>query len=152
MGGGFQRLDRKDPGGGSVALAEVIESHGTELAVDFRVYYGLALSSVVGGEVSPAEGIALINALPEGSRYMAAHLGGEDAEVYLGVDRHYRVLADIYDAVTNNTLATGNWRKGKAPKLEPYPVPEVLLKERQQERKRKNRTIRDLHRIFSRGH
>lgn len=33
------------------------------------------------------------------------------------------ILADIYDAINQNTRGTGNWRKGKVPKIPPYPRP-----------------------------
>jgi hypothetical protein len=38
-----------------------------------------------------------------------------------GTDRH--LLADVYDAVNQNTRATGTWAKGKAPTLPPWPRP-----------------------------
>ncbi|MFF3249738.1 hypothetical protein ACFYWP_01740 [Actinacidiphila glaucinigra] len=43
-----------------------------------------------------------------------------------GVDRHMQ--ADIFDAINSNTRATGQWGKGKAPKIPPWPRPKVSKK------------------------
>ncbi|GAB2329228.1 hypothetical protein STREPTOSP366_43970 [Streptomyces variabilis] len=40
-----------------------------------------------------------------------------------GVDRH--MAADLFDALNANTRATGNWGKGKAPKIPQYPRPKA---------------------------
>lgn len=134
-------------GGGSLVLSEVIESHGTALAVDFRREYGLSLTSVVAGDVSPREAIHLIERLPEGSHYHASVLGDEDEALFIGVDKHYRLLAALFDAVNMNTVATGQFKK--RPKIEPWPLPEAAKKKR--EKARKPRDIRSLHAMFSRG-
>lgn len=42
---------------------------------------------------------------------------------HLGRSAEWYVLADLYDATNQNTRATGNWKKGKTPKFEPYPRP-----------------------------
>ncbi|MCY0921662.1 MULTISPECIES: hypothetical protein [Streptomyces] len=38
-----------------------------------------------------------------------------------GQDRH--LAADLFDAINANTRATGQWGKGKAPKIPPFPRP-----------------------------
>lgn len=38
------------------------------------------------------------------------------------------MLASIYDSINVNTLATGHFKKGKAPKFEPYPRPKTKQK------------------------
>jgi hypothetical protein len=43
-----------------------------------------------------------------------------------GQDRH--LLADIFDAINQNTRASGNWGKKKAPKMDPYPRPKSKAK------------------------
>lgn len=46
--------------------------------------------------------------------------GGEDHFGW-GLDRH--MIADLYDAINQNTRATGNWGKGKAPTFPMFPRP-----------------------------
>ncbi|MGM9381116.1 hypothetical protein [Streptomyces antibioticus] len=38
------------------------------------------------------------------------------------------MTADIFDAINQNTRATGNWGKGKAPKLPAWPRPKPSKK------------------------
>lgn len=59
---------------------------------------------------------------------------------YLDVGQGYYPLAGIYNAINDNTRATGNWGKGKAPKIDPWPVPQLLAKLRS----KKPRTVKDL--------
>lgn len=40
-----------------------------------------------------------------------------------GHDRY--LLAGLYDALNTNTVVTGNWGKGKAPKMQPWPRPKA---------------------------
>lgn len=40
-----------------------------------------------------------------------------------GQDRH--LAADIFDALNQNTRATGNWGKKKPPTIKPFPRPSV---------------------------
>ncbi|MFF4528183.1 hypothetical protein ACFY1P_02825 [Streptomyces sp. NPDC001407] len=43
-----------------------------------------------------------------------------------GQDRH--LLADLFDAINSNTKATGQWGRGKAPKIPPFPRPQAKAK------------------------
>ncbi|MER5632167.1 hypothetical protein [Streptomyces nitrosporeus] len=50
-----------------------------------------------------------------------------------GVERHMQ--ADLFDALNQNTKATGNWAKGKIPKIPSYPRPKAKP-QKQKEHKR----------------
>lgn len=63
---------------------------------------------------------------------------------YHGWTREAAILADIYDAINNNTVASGNWRK-KPPKIAPYPRPN------QKTNTQKRQTIGDLRAMFGGG-
>ncbi|MFF7800253.1 hypothetical protein [Streptomyces olivaceus] len=69
--------------------------------------------------------MALVRRLPDTSLTIALASGGREHFGW-GVDRHLK--ADIFDALNQNTRATGNWGKGKAPKLPPWPRPKPLKK------------------------
>lgn len=53
---------------------------------------------------------------------MAERSGG-DWRDYLDKTYGWYAMADLYDAIMLNTRATGQYKKGKAPKFEPYPRP-----------------------------
>lgn len=50
----------------------------------------------------------------------AVMAGGKE---HYGWDINTHILAAIFDAVNANTRATGNWKKGKAPTIQPWPRP-----------------------------
>jgi hypothetical protein len=79
---------------------------------------------------------SLTFALAQGSR---EHFGW-------GVDRH--MTADLFDALNANTRATGNWAKGKAPKLPTWPRPKVKAEKRPEAKKR--RSVADIYQQLSR--
>lgn len=55
---------------------------------------------------------------------MAANRDGEENwREYYGRSAEWYVLADLYDAATQQIRVSGNWKKGKAPEFEPYPRP-----------------------------
>jgi len=58
--------------------------------------------------------------LPDTSLTVALASGGRDHFGW-GIDRH--MLADVFDAINANTKATGNWGRGKTPKLPQWPRP-----------------------------
>lgn len=64
--------------------------------------------------------LALVRRLPDTSLTVALASGGREHFGW-GVDRH--MAADIFDAINQNTRATGNWSKGKAPKIPAWPRP-----------------------------
>lgn len=63
-----------------------------------------------------------------------------------GVDRH--MAADLYDALNQNTRATGNWGKGKTPKFPEYPRPKAKAKT--EKAKKKIASVADIYKAFSR--
>lgn len=74
---------------------------------------------------SPMFVMALVRRLPDTSLTVALASGGREHFGW-GVDRH--MTADIFDAINQNTRATGNWGKGKAPKIPTWPRPKALKK------------------------
>jgi hypothetical protein len=88
-------------------------------------YYGfdlrewiIALGTETPG-MAPSFVLSLIQRLPDTSLTAALASGGREHFGW-GVDRHMN--ADIFDAINQNTRATGNWSK-KPPKIEPRPRP-----------------------------
>lgn len=69
--------------------------------------------------MAPRFVIALIQRLPDTSLTSALASGGRDFFGW-GADRH--IAADLFDAINQNTRATGNWGK-KPPKIDPRPRP-----------------------------
>ncbi|MFI5840545.1 hypothetical protein ACIA8K_12635 [Catenuloplanes sp. NPDC051500] len=69
--------------------------------------------------------LALVQRLPDDSMTVALASGGR-TQFGWGTDRH--LLADIYDAINQQTRATGNWGKGKAPKIPLWPRPKAKAK------------------------
>ncbi|MEU0344242.1 hypothetical protein ABZ092_36210 [Streptomyces bobili] len=80
---------------------------------------------IEGRGLSPYFVMALVRRLPDTSLTVALASGGREHFGW-GVDRHLN--ADIYDALNQNTRATGNWGKGKAPKIPGWPRPKPLKK------------------------
>lgn len=88
-------------------------------------YYGfdlrewvIALDTETPG-MAPSFVLSLIQRLPDTSLTAALASGGREHFGW-GADRH--MAADIFDAINQNTRATGNWSK-KPPKIEPRPRP-----------------------------
>ncbi|WKU46741.1 hypothetical protein Q3V23_23245 [Streptomyces sp. VNUA116] len=79
---------------------------------------------IAGRGPSPALVLLLIARLPDTSLTTALAAGGRQFFGW-GQDRHMQ--ADLYDALTTNTRATGQWR-GKAPKIPEYPRPQAPKK------------------------
>jgi hypothetical protein len=63
-----------------------------------------------------------VRRLPDDSLTIALASGGR-AHFGWGADRH--LLADVYDALNQNTRATGNWAKGKVPTFPAWPRPKA---------------------------
>lgn len=74
---------------------------------------------------SPYFVMTLVRRLPDTSLTVALASGGRD-QFGWGVDRH--LAADLFDALNQNTRATGQWGKGKAPKFKPWPRPSAKKK------------------------
>lgn len=67
--------------------------------------------------------IALVRGLPDTSNTKGLAQGGPQ-HIGWGQDRH--MLADLIDAIQQNTRATGNFKK--PPKIKPYPRPKAAPK------------------------
>lgn len=83
-------------------------------------YYGINLVDVIEGRgPAPRLVLSLVKRLPDTSLSAALASGGREHFGW-GGDRH--LLADLFDAINQNTRACGNWGK-KPPKIEPRPRP-----------------------------
>lgn len=80
---------------------------------------------IAGRGPSPSLVIALIQRLPDTSLTVALATGGRENFGW-GGDRHLQ--ADIYDALNQNTRATGNWGK-KVPTIPAWPRPKPKSEE-----------------------
>lgn len=100
-------------GGGSFALAELIDKHGSALLSDFQAYYQLELGQVV-LDRSPDYVLALIEGLPDNLAFAAAMRGGRQFRGW-GQDRN--MLADLWDL----TAAVGMAGSKKKPPKFPRP-------------------------------
>lgn len=91
---------------------------------------------------APSLVIALLMRLPDTSLTRALAAGGRDHFGW-GMERH--MAADIYDAISQNTRASGQWGKKGAPSIPPYPRPKVTVKG-----EKPKVTVRQLHAQLSR--
>lgn len=70
--------------------------------------------------------------------------GDDDWREHFGRSYEWYAIADLYDALNQNTRATGSWKKGKAPTFDPYPRPSTKKK------KKKPKTLADLYGALAR--
>ncbi|MFG1602845.1 hypothetical protein [Actinoplanes sp. NPDC049265] len=98
---------------------------------------------IAGDGPAPSLVLALAQRLPDTSLTVALASGGRQHFGW-GVDRH--LIADLYDALNQNTRATGHWAKGKVPTLPAWPRPSSQAKP---ERK-KPVTVAELYQRFQR--
>ncbi|WP_353707294.1 hypothetical protein ABRQ22_14995 [Cellulosimicrobium sp. ES-005] len=93
---------------------------------------------VAGDGPSPRLVLAVVRGIASDDRTLTSALmrGGLEYRGW-GHDRH--LLASIFDAINQNTLATGSWRKGKAPKIAPWPRPTA------KKRRKKHHTVAELY-------
>ncbi|MFF3017117.1 hypothetical protein [Streptomyces sp. NPDC057939] len=75
---------------------------------------------IAGRGPSPVLVLALVQRLPDTSLTVAL-ASGDRQHFGWGQDRH--LAADLFDAINANTRATGQWGKGKAPKIPPFKRP-----------------------------
>jgi hypothetical protein len=102
---------------------------------------------IAGRGPSPALVIALIQRLPDTSLTIALASGGRE-HLGWGIDRHMQ--ADIFDAINQNTRATGQWGKGKAPKIPAWPRPKPAKNTAGAEGKKGRRvSVADLYNKFN---
>lgn len=93
--------------------------------------------------MDPSLLIALIERLPDTSMTTALAAGGKQMFGW-GLDRY--MLADVYDALNLNTVATGNFTK--RPKLPSYPRPKSTKKAKSDLEKRRPIGIKQLYQQF----
>jgi len=108
-------VDGGDPGGGSAALAGLINQFGEELDADFLRYYHLDLTDVLvpGTRLTPRRALGLIRNLPHGSAFVAAQQGGAQ---FAGWAVNEYLLAGLIDAVQHNTHAFVSAHSERRPK------------------------------------
>ncbi|MEU8133235.1 hypothetical protein [Streptodolium elevatio] len=94
---------------------------------------------------SPALVMVLVQRLPDTSLTVALAAGGKQFFGW-GVDRH--MTADLFDALNQNTRATGNWGKKGPPKLPEWPRPKADKKARKTEKKRR-RSVAEIYQQLS---
>ncbi|MEU5427614.1 hypothetical protein AB0H73_18695 [Streptomyces olivoreticuli] len=99
---------------------------------------------IAGRGPSPALVLLLVQRLPDTALTIALASGGREHFGW-GVDRHMQ--ADIFDAINQNTRATGQWGKGKAPKIPAWPRPTPKA---QKKTGKKPVTVAALYQQFSR--
>lgn len=90
---------------------------------------------------SPRQVNILARGLPDTCLTVALASGGREFRGW-GVDRH--MSADLYDALNQNTRATGHWDK-KAPDIPAYPRPDGKTKP---EERPKAKTVAELYAGF----
>lgn len=119
----------------------MIDEYGEGLYPDLMRYYDVDLVDVINGDgPSPALVILLVRGLPDTSVTAALAAGGFE-HIGWGADRH--ISADIYDAISQNTRATGNWGKGGPPKIPAWPRPKRKAQPTQEGTKR--RSVADIY-------
>ncbi|WP_327292442.1 hypothetical protein [Streptomyces sp. NBC_01198] len=100
---------------------------------------------IAGRGPSPFLVLSLAQRLPDTSLTFALAQGGREHFGW-GVDRH--MTADLFDAINANTRATGNWAKGKTPKLPIWPRPKVQAETQPESKKR--RSVADIYQQLTR--
>lgn len=110
------------------------DQYGAELVADFQRHYGLRLSDVVAGSVSPKSALAMVRNLPEDSAFVIAVRGGRE---HTGWDTVAYLLAALIDSVNMTTWAV-RAQNAKRPPHKPKPF------ERPGQRKRTIRTAETL--------
>lgn len=116
-------MDRGDPGGGSIALARLIDKAGGAILADFQQEYGLNLIDIMreGSGHTPRTIVTLVRHLSLGSRTVAMLRGGEQF-VGWDVDRYFTAqLIDSMNRVAYTVAAANSKRKPKPPKPTPRP-------------------------------
>ena len=111
------------PAGGIRGLCDLLDEFGDAIEADFTQFYsGLDIADVWRGLLSPRRALVLAEQLGfiPGSRFRALTLGSLD---FVGWDRATTVLADIHDALVDNSVVTIKSAGGKSQRPDPYPRP-----------------------------
>lgn len=123
----------------------MIDDYGKGLYADLLRYYDVDLLDVIRGNgPAPSLVVSLAMALPDTSYTVALASGGPEHYGW-GVDRH--MTADIFDAINQQTRVTGNWAKGKAPKMPAWPRPNRKAETPEQ---KKPVSVKDIFNSFNR--
>ncbi|MEU7570333.1 hypothetical protein [Micromonospora sp. NPDC049240] len=85
------------------------------------------MNVIEGRGPSPLVVLTYVQRLPDTSLTVALASGGRE---FFGWGRDRAMVADLIDALNQNTRATGNWGKGKAPKIPEYERPKAKKKKR----------------------
>lgn len=75
---------------------------------------------IAGRGPSPSLVLSLAKRLPDTSLTVALASGGREHFGW-GTDRH--MMADLFDAINQNTRASGQWGKKGPPDIKPWPRP-----------------------------
>ncbi|AWY07582.1 tail assembly chaperone [Streptomyces phage Yosif] len=140
----FETYGSGTQAGGSLSLARLVDDYGEGLYPDLLFYYRVDLGEVIAGRgPSPSLVLSLVQRLPDTSLTVALASGGKEFFGW-GADRHMQ--ADLYDALNQNTRATGQWGKKGAPKIPEYPRPK---KKALDKAKKKVKSVAELYKQFS---
>lgn len=110
------------------------DQNGAELVADFQRFYGLRLSDVAAGSVSPRSALAMVEHLPENSALVVSVRGGRE---HTGWDTTAYLLACLIDSVNMTTFAVSSQNAKRKPN-KPKPF------ERPGQRKRKIRAAESI--------
>lgn len=124
-------MDGGDPAGGSRELVRLIDKHGDALVYDFQTIIGRPLTDlfVDGSGLTPRMAMAYIRNLPHDSATVAEMRGGPE---FRGWNPTTHLIADVFDAIKENTYVavSANSGKKKPKKPERYPRPGDLVQKR----------------------
>ena len=132
MGRTRKRVHAGDAGGGSLALADLLDENGEALYVDLLKYFNFDLAAFLAGGVasSPRLILTLIRHLPEGSHYVALlqsatveesqqvtepEIDPVSEQLMWTQDR--MLMAQLINSVNMLVRHSISWQEGKAPKL-----------------------------------
>jgi hypothetical protein len=114
--------------GGRRQLCELVDEYGDELRGDFQEFYQLDLVDAWRGTLTARRVIDLAERLIDipRSRFRAAVMHDERI---LGWGTEAEILADLYDALVDNSVITWKSAGGKASAGQRYPRPKPQLVE-----------------------
>ena len=91
--------------------------------------------------MTPRLVLVLIEGLPDTSMFLAMRRGGLE---FMGWGGDRAIMASIFDAIGENTVYTGNWKKGKVPDPPTYPRPD----DKKKAEKKKDNSVAGLFKRF----